>query len=84
MQNLKQKVKETTLFSDEDKIAILAAIDGYPAEETTQLEAIIDEFDITYRAAVSEYKTSVYGVLDTIAQKKAASTIKSGVETLIT
>jgi len=84
MQNLKQKVKETTLFSDEDKIAILAAIDGYPPEETTQLEAIIDEFDITYRAAVSEYKTSVYGVLDTIAQKNAASTIKSGVETLIT
>jgi len=56
--NLKQKIKETTLFSDEDKIAILAAIDTYSSDDTKQLEAIIDEFDTKYHSAVFEYKKS--------------------------
>lgn len=93
MQHLKQKIKETTLFSDEDKIAILAAIDGYSDDDTKALESIIDEFDVTYRAAVSEYKKSITGVLDTLVQKakpqdkqrfqSAASTIKTGVEQIL-
>lgn len=88
-----QKIKETTLFSDEDKIAILTAIDTYPAEETKKIEAIIDEFDATYNTAVSEYKASVYFVLDDIVTKakpsdkqrfqNATSTIKSGVEMIL-
>lgn len=93
MHSLKQKIKETTLFSDEDKIAILAAVDTYPAEDAKRLEAIVDEFDATYRAAVSEYKSSVYDVLDDVVTKAnpqdkqrfqaAAATIRSGIDLLL-
>lgn len=81
------------LFSDEDKIAILAAVDTYGEEDTTKLEAIIDEFDATYKTAISEYKKSVYAVLDEIIQnakpqdkqrfQNASPTIKSGVEMIL-
>lgn len=93
MLTLKRKIKETALFSDEDKIAILTRVDTYPVEETTKLETIIDEFDATHKAAVSEYKASVYGVLDDIVKKSkpedkkrfqsASSTIRSGVEMIL-
>ena len=93
MQALKQKIKETTLFGDEDKIAILAAVDTYSAADTKALEQIIDEFDEKYRASVSEYKKSVYGVLDQIISKakpqdtarfqSAASAIRSGVDAIL-
>lgn len=90
MQALKHKIQHTTLFSDEDKIAILAAVDTYAADDIKALEAIVDEFDAKHQEAVSEYKKSVYGVLDTIiakaspADKKrfqnAASDVRSGVD----
>ncbi|MEK7577702.1 MAG: hypothetical protein AAB492_03770 [Patescibacteria group bacterium] len=93
MQNLKQKIKETALFSDEDKIAILAAVDTYSEEDTKALETIIDEFDGKYKASISEYKKSVYEVLDQIVGKAklqekkrmetAASTIKAGVDGIL-
>lgn len=91
--DLKHKIKNTTLFSDEDKIAILAAVDTYSAGDTKALEAIVDEFDAKHKAAISEYKTSVYGVLDDIVKKansqdkkrfqSATSTLKSGVDMLL-
>lgn len=93
MQNLKQKIKETTLFSDGDKIAILAAIDTYAPEDIKALEVIIDEFDAAHEKAISEYKKTVYGVLDDIVRKAApqdktrlqhsSSTIKSGVDMIL-
>lgn len=93
MQQLKQKIKDTTLFSDEDKIAILAAVDSYASDDISALEAIIDEFDTKHKEATSEYKSSVYGVLGQIVEnakpqeKKrfhhAASTIRSGVDMLV-
>lgn len=91
--NLKQKIKDTVLFSDEDKIVILIAVDRYSAEDIKALEAIIDEFDDKHQEAISEYKKSVYGVLDDIVQKAkpqdkkrfqdASSTIRSGVDMLM-
>ncbi|MEK7533529.1 MAG: hypothetical protein AAB542_03785 [Patescibacteria group bacterium] len=93
MQELKHKIQHTTLFSDEDKIAILAAVDTYSADDVKALEAIIDEFDTKHQEAVSEYKKSVYGVLDTIVAKasfsdkkrfqNATSDIRTGVEALL-
>lgn len=93
MQHLKLKIQHTTLFSDEDKIAILAAVDTYAESDTKALEAIIEEFDAKHKAAISEYKSSVYGVLDNIVKKaspqdkkrfqSATSTIKSGVDMLL-
>ena len=92
MQALKHKIQHTTLFSDEDKVAILIAVDTYSADDIKALEGIIDEFDTKHQDAVSEYKKSVYGVLDTIVAKasptdkkrfqNASSDVRTGVEAL--
>lgn len=93
MQALKQKIQHTSLFSDEDKIAILAAVDGYTPEDIKALEGIVDEFDTKHREAISEYKKSVATVLagvvakaapsDQIKFKEAASLVQSGVDELL-
>lgn len=90
---LKQKIAQTVLFSDEDKIAILAAVDMYSPEDIKALEGIINEFDAKHQKAISEYKKSVYGVLDTIVAKaspsdkkrfqNAASDVRAGVDALL-
>lgn len=90
---LKKKIADTKLFSDEDKIAILAVVDMYSADDVKALEAIIDEFDVKHQEAVSEYKKSVYGVLDTVVAKaspsdkkrfqSAASDVRSGLDALL-
>lgn len=93
MKPLKEKIKATTLFSDEDKIAILTVLDSYPGDKVKSLERIIDEFDRMHRDAISEYKTTVSTVLDDIIasvkpeEKKqfqqATSDIRSGVDMLL-
>ena len=90
---MKQKIHHTTLFSDEDKIAILAAVDTYSTDDVKALEGIIDEFDSKHQKAISEYKKSVYDVLDTIVTKasptdkkrfqSAASDVRAGVDALL-
>lgn len=92
MQDLKQKIKNTTLLGDEDKIAILVAVDGYPESDVSALEKIIDEFDQAHTQAVAEYKKAVYATLDGIVDKQkmedapimktATDQIKQGVEVL--
>lgn len=70
MNDLKQKIKNSTLLSDEDKIAVLAAIDTYSESDTKALEGIIDEFDRTYTQSVADYKKAVYETLDGIVAKQ--------------
>lgn len=92
MSQLNQKIETTTLFSDEDKIAILAAVDDYSEADKKALGDIIDEFDAKHRNAVSEYKTSVQHVLDDIVKKaapketkryqQASYTIRKGIDAL--
>jgi len=91
--SLKQKIKDTTVVTDEDKIAILAAVDTYASADIKALEGIIDEFDMVHSKAVSEYKKSVSEVLHDIVikssladQKKlqrAASLVQSGLDELL-
>lgn len=93
MEQLKHKIQNTNLFSDEDKIAILVAIDTYEESDRTKLEAIIDEFDAAQKTAVSEYKKSVDMVLNSVVEKakpldkkrfqSAAGSIRQGVDTLL-
>ena len=93
MQDLKQKIKHTTLLSDEDKIAILVEVDEYSESDIHALEKIIDEFDATTARATVEYKKAVYETLDGIAAKQkpddalrmhaAAAQIKQGVDELL-
>lgn len=92
MQDFKEKIKNTTLLSDEDKIAILVAVDGYPESDTEALEKIIDAFDQAHAGAVADYKKAVYATLDGIVDKQkiedgpsmkaATDQIKQGVEEL--
>lgn len=91
--NLKQKIQSTILFDEEDKIAILVAIDTYSTDDIKALEGILDEFDSKHQEAISEYKKSVYDVLDTIVTKAnprdkkkfltAASSIRTGMDALL-
>lgn len=93
MQVLKLKIKNTTLLSDEDKVAVLAAIDTYQRSDTEALGKIIDEFDKTHSQSVAEYKKNVYDVLDSIAanqkpsdaprMKSSVDQIKSGIDSLL-
>ena len=93
MQSLKQKIKNTTLLSDEDKIAVLAAIDTYSESDTKTLEVIIDGFDGIHTRSLAEYKKSVFEVLDNITAKQkpddaprmqgATAQIKQGVDELL-
>ncbi len=90
---LKQKIANTTLFSDEDKVSIMAALETYDASDLESLEAIIDEFDARHQEAVSEYKSSVYEALNEIVKKaapsdkqrfqNAASDIRAGVDAML-
>ena len=93
MQDLKEKIKNTTLLSDEDKIAILVEVDGYSEADIKALGKIIDEFDATHARAVAEYKKAVYETLDGIVAKQkpedavqmqaATDQIKTGVDMLL-
>ncbi|MDP1722166.1 MAG: hypothetical protein Q8L37_03075 [Candidatus Gottesmanbacteria bacterium] len=93
MQDLKQKIKNTTLLSDEDKIAILVAVDGYGEADIQALEKIIDEFDAAHTQAVADYKKAVYETLDGVVAKQkpedvpsmqaATAQIKTGVDALL-
>lgn len=92
MQSLKHKIKNTTLLSDEDKIATLVAVDGYSPSDVKALEKIVDEFDQAHTRAVTDYKKAVYGVLDEIVVKQkpedaprmqtATAQIKQGISSI--
>ncbi len=93
MKTIKEKIKNTALLGDEDKIAILAAMDGYSQSDVQELERIVDEFDQAYSRSVAQYKKVVYGVLDDIASHAkpddaarmhaATAQVKEGVDTLL-
>lgn len=80
---LKQKIKNTSLLSDEDKIAILVAVDGYDESDLTKLESIIDEFDASHAKAVADYKAAVYKTLDSLSMPDATAQVKEGIEALL-
>jgi hypothetical protein len=80
---LKQKIKNTSLLSDEDKIAILAAMDGYEEADLVELEKIIGEFDAVHVKAVSQYKAAVYQTLDSLGMPQPAAQVKQGIDELI-
>ena len=93
MQNIKQKIKNTTLFSDEEKVDILAAIDTYSHKDVIHIEAIIDEYDISRVQAGNAYRTEVFNALDTIVKqakpvdikriKNATENIRHGLDTIL-
>lgn len=93
MISLKQKIKETTLFDDNDKIAVLAAMDLYSADDLNSLKNIIDDFDHEYKLSVTEYKKSINMVLDKVVKQSkpsdiskmqsSATMIRTGIDTIL-
>ena len=82
-QALKQKIKQTAVLSDEDKIEILAAMDGYEEADLTALEKIVDEYDAVHVKAVTQYKAAVYQTLDSLNMPQAAAQVKQGIDELL-
>jgi len=71
------------VLSDEDKIAILAAMDGYEEADLTALEKIVDEYDAVHVKAVTQYKAAVYQTLDSLNMPQAAAQVKQGIDELL-
>lgn len=68
MDPLKQKIKETQLFTPQEKIDILASIDTIGDEDQKKLTAIIDEYDAKHKTITQTFKTNVLGELDGIVK----------------
>lgn len=93
MDSLKQKIKNTVLFDDEDKIAILTAIDSFSLDDLKALEGIIDEYDAKHKEVVSEFKSNILSTLDGIDAnatpddklrlKQATDQIRVGLHTVL-
>jgi len=93
MQSLKHKIKDTALFSNIDKIAILTQMDTYSEDDLTSLEKIIGEFDAQYNKGIQNYKQSVAQKLDSIVAnvsgtnkqrvQSSVNQIKTGVDQIL-
>lgn len=94
MNNLKQKIKQTVLFTPDEKVDILVAYDTFLDLDVKELESIIDEYDEKYTQILATFRRNMIQELDTIQgkipskklelMKKAVDTIKSGLITVTT
>ncbi|OGG04274.1 hypothetical protein A2Z33_03945 [Candidatus Gottesmanbacteria bacterium RBG_16_52_11] len=66
MDELKQKIKNTGLFEDDDKVEILASLDALTLSDLKELESIIDEFDAKQAEIQTEFNDKVMTELDNI------------------
>lgn len=92
MNGLKQKIKYTALFTPEEKIEILVAIDTFSQSDTKQLTDIVDEYDRKFAIILSIFKQNMNTKLDEIEQstspdnaaqmRDAVSKIKSGLDVI--
>ena len=94
MSNLKQKIKQTALFTPDEKVEILTAIDNFSELDSKELESIIDEYDSTFKGTLSTFRKNMYEELDSIQaktskdklsqMKQAIDKIKSGLDVVTT
>jgi hypothetical protein len=59
MNTLKQKIKNTLLFSAEEKIDVLIDLDTYEPDVCQQIEAIIDKYDTQVGIIRNDLKTNI-------------------------
>jgi hypothetical protein len=89
MQDLKQKIQHTALFTPEEKVEILANIDTFSPSDIQGLTSIVDEYDAKHAQIVTTFKENMLSELDAIgknaspdrAQKMQAAVeqIRSGI-----
>lgn len=90
MTDLNHKIKNTALFTPEEKIEILTAIDTFSQSDKTQLGDIIDEYDHKFAGILSNFKQNMISQLSEIEKKtskanlsrmrEAVEKIKSGLD----
>ena len=90
MNTLKLKIKNTALFTPEEKIEVLAGIDTFTESDKTQLADIVDEYDRKFAVILSTFKRNMIAELDTIEKntpktgasrmREAVDKIKSGLD----
>ena len=71
MDTLKKKVQETKLFTDQEKVEILADFDAITGADRVKLEEFIDAYDAKYKAATGTFKSHINEELDSIDQMAA-------------
>lgn len=64
MDPLKQKIKDTQLFTPQEKIDILASFDTIGDEDKKKLVVIIDEYDAKHKKITGTFKAGMVEELD--------------------
>lgn len=63
MKSLAKKIRDTRLFSDPQKVELLAMLDEASAEDKKKLEEGIDVFDREYARAVKKHTAQIEAIL---------------------
>ncbi|MBP9758547.1 hypothetical protein KBD45_02535 [Candidatus Dojkabacteria bacterium] len=83
--NIKEKIKNTGLFQNIEKIELLASIDSFSPETIESLSNVIDEYDESLKEMKSQFNNEVGDELEKlktqtedVATKEALDKIKTG------
>lgn len=66
--NIKEKIKNTKLFTNLEKIEILVNFEKLSSEAQQQLEKVIDEYDESLKEIKSQFKTEITEEINKIKQ----------------
>ncbi len=94
MDGLKLKIKQTTLFTDQEKIEFLLAVDSFSQKDQHELSDIIDEYDAKHANITQQFKDNILAELTAIENDadandkekitSATQKIRNGLDTMIT
>ena len=92
MKDLAQKIKNTALFSSDEKVEILASIETFSDSDKLQLADIVDEYDRKFSDILSTFKQNMNSKLDEMEKttspasvdtmREAVGKIKSGLDVI--
>lgn len=63
MKNLAKKIQKTRLFSDPQRVELLVLLESANEADKRKLEAVIDEFDSSYAAAMAKHSAKMQSLL---------------------
>jgi len=92
MKDLAQKIKNTALFSSDEKVEILASIETFSDSDKLQLADIVDEYDRKFSDILSTFKQNMNSKLDEMEKttspasvdtmREAVGKIRSGLDAI--
>jgi hypothetical protein len=88
--DMKEKIKNTRLFTNLEKIELLTKIDIFSSESIKQLESIIDDYDQSLKEIKSEFNFELEQEIEKLQQIttdpnsiEALATIKTGLNKIL-